>query len=218
MAMLITLQECKDFLGIADASQDVFLTTQINVISEAIENYTGRKFVEAAYTETYYREDVDKLRNFSSAWLYHYPTIAVTSILGDGVDISDNTRVYKTRGLIKKSDYSFHHYDEVEFQYTAGYPDIDANTTGVPYTIKDVVFNLVQERYNKSNAGIPLNFGNNVQRMSIPGTISIDFDYTLSTNDRKNSFGMILGDYGNVIDHFRSERSIVGTIAETIVE
>ena len=34
----------------------------------------------------------------------------------------------------------------------------------------------------------------------------------------KNGFGMILGEYGNVLDHYRSERSLIGNIMETIVE
>jgi hypothetical protein len=57
---------------------------------------------------------------------------------------------------------------------------------------------------------VALNFGSNVQRISVPGVMGIDFDYTLSTNERNNKYGMILGDYLNVFDNYRSERTLVG--------
>ena len=70
---------------------------------------------------------------------------------------------------------------------------------------------VVDERNNKINNIAP-NFGSNVQRLSIPGTMSIDFDYTLQANERSSSFGMFLGNYINVVDYYRSERVAIGQV------
>ena len=67
------------------------------------------------------------------------------------------------------------------------------------------------ERYNKKSSGVDLNFGSDVQRVSIPGAISIDFDYSLSNNERKSAYGVILGSNSNILDDWRSERSVIGS-------
>jgi len=88
----------------------------------------------------------------------------------------------------------------------------------IPTIILTVLDSLVQERYNKKVAGVDLNFGSDVQRVSIPGTISIDFDYSLSNNERKSSYGSIIGSYANILDDWRSERSVVGNSTLQFVE
>lgn len=209
--MLVTLVAMKDYLGITNNDYDDFLTTQIGVVSEAIESYCGRKFESATYTETIYKEDMNHRSKFNEMLLFHYPVSGLNAVSADGVDILANCRLYASTGRVLNTESLFTYYESVEFNYDAGY-------TTIPLTIQDVVFNLVEERYNKKTNGISMNFGNNVQRMSIPGAISIDFDYTLSANERKSGFGMILGDYLNVLDHYRSERALIGKIKETIVE
>jgi len=99
---------------------------------------------------------------------------------------------------------------ELEVEYTAGYSDI-------PSVIEDVVFNVVEQRYNKKASGVALSFGNDVQRVSIPGVMSVDFDYTLQANERQSKYGMILGNYGNVLDPWRSERALIGEIKDNYV-
>ncbi len=47
--------------------------------------------------------------------------------------------------------------------------------------------------------------------------MSIDFDYTLQANERKTGFGMILGNYVNILDQYRSERPLIGAIKENYV-
>lgn len=208
--MLVTLQEMKDYLGLTGVDYDTFLTEQIQTISEAIENYCGRKFTQASYTEIFYKDDMERGTAYYDFYSFHYPVISLTSILGDGEDITSNCRLYKDQGRIKNPITGFNLYEEVEVSYDAGYVDI-------PMPIKDVVYSLVEERYNKKTTGVGINFGNNVQRMSIPGTISIDFDYTLNSNERKSGFGMILGDFLNVLDFYRSERALIGKIKDSVI-
>lgn len=207
--MLVSLADIKIYLGIApsDTSQDVFLTLQIQIISEAIENYCRRKFNVHEYTQTFYSSDYGRSSYIDLAM---YPVLEIDSISQDSVDLEPGYRLQKAIGRISRSE-GFFWGTETEIIYTAGYVTL-------PAVIASAVYSLVQERYTKKNSGVPLNFGSDVQRVSIPGTISIDFDYTLTNNDRKTPFGLILGNYLNILDYYRSDRAIIGNSKLTYVE
>jgi hypothetical protein len=112
--------------------------------------------------------------------------------------------VHGPSGRIIKTDGTyFFGAEETVILYDAGYETL-------PSTIQSVLDSVVQERYNKNTSGVDLNFGSDVQRISIPGAISIDFDYSLNNNDRKSAFGVILGANLNILDPYRSERAILG--------
>ena len=224
--MLVTLDAMKNYLGIdpADTSQDQFLTDQINLISSTVENYCRRKFESSSYVQTFYYSDFSGDKEL---FMFHYPVSAVSSVkeITDSIPAVENIvdpseyRIKKESGSIKRI-YSgipsnwFMNLDsigKIEISYTAGY-------SSIPLEIQSVVFSLVAERYNKKTSGISIDFGNDVQRVSIPGTISIDFDYSLQANDRNNAFGMILGNYANVLDYYRSERTVTGEIKENYID
>lgn len=200
--MLVTLADMKTFLGITSNTYDTFLTEQISLVSEAIEAYCRRSFNVATYQQTYYKSDYPPGPNILT---YHYPVKTLTSIVEDGVTLaSTEYRVNKPTGIITRKNYcNFFIADETVVTYDAGY-DL------LPEPIKSVVYSIVQERYNKKTIGIDLNFGSDVQRISIPGAISIDYDYSLNANERANAFGAILGTQINVLDYYRSSRAIVG--------
>lgn len=230
MTMLVSLSDMKDYLGETTNTYDTFLTNQITIISDSAEGYCARKFLSATYTQTYYGRDFDKDNDAENLFTYHYPVTSVASVKeiekdGDGVDINTTTLTtdeflfHPESGKFKKTtrdgyqrfwftEYGYN--SRVEIEYTAGFA-----TTPTP--IQDVVYNLVEQRYNKKVAGIDINFGQDVQRLSVPGVMSIDFDYTLQSNERKTAFGMILGNYVNVLDMYRSERKLVGEIKENYV-
>lgn len=200
--MLDTLSNVKTRLGITTNDDDTFLTTQITLVSEVIETYCRRKFAEANWIQTFYCEDINSPLELP---LFYYPVSAVTDMVIDDVafDVAD-LRVHKPTGTLKKVDFSRFYGKEIVVSYTAGYATI-------PAPILAVLDGIVGERYNKKKAGIDLNFGSDVQRISIPGAISIDFDYSLVNNERKSSFGSIIGSYANVLDAYCSERSVVGS-------
>lgn len=217
---LVTLANLKEYLGIdaLDVSKDDFLNSQIALFDETVLNYCNRVFEQTTVTETIYYDD---FKNAREHYLYHHPVISITSITEKHPDNSDvvttsfrlNKRVGKIE-IIDQEHYQrswlFQNYNagaSLEIVYEAGYAT-------VPQEIQEAVKALIQVRYNKSESGVDLNFGNNVQRMSIPGVMSIDFDYTLNNNERKNKYGMILGDYLNVFDSYRSERVIIGERSE----
>jgi hypothetical protein len=136
--------------------------------------------------------------------LFHYPLISVDSITEDGVVLgAEKYRVHKDSGIVLHLDGVFLGAEETIVAYTAGY-------AAVPSPILSVLDSIVQERYNKKMSGVDLNFGSDVQRISIPGAIAIDFDYSLSNNNRSTPFGVVLGSNINILDYYRSDRVLLG--------
>lgn len=212
--MIVTLAEMKTYLGIADASYDSFLTQQLTMVNSAIENYCGRKFDPITYTETIYKDELLQKNYLDKIYLYHYPVNSVTSVTDeDGKTYT--IRLQSDVGKIVNVEDGdktqwFYDHDELTIVYEAGF-------TTMPEDLKQAVYSIVSESYNKKINGIDVSFGNNVQRVSVAGVMSIDYDYTLTSNDRSSAFGMILGDWLNVVDFYRSERALQGKIEETYV-
>jgi len=218
---LVTLGKVKEYVGETTTDNDDFINDQIAIISEAVEGYCSRKFEQATYTQTFEAQayqDVDKYKIHT----FHFPVISIASVKeidGTSEETITTYLLEKDKGLIRRTDDSnyrtqwfgvYGHNSKVEVVYDAGYAT-------VPLIIQDTVCALVAERYNKKIAGVNIDFGANTQRVSIPGVMSIDFDYTLQANERTVRFGMILGNYVNNLDHFRSERVITGEIRENYV-
>lgn len=196
--MLVTLANFKTYAGISGTTYDTFLTEQITVISDAIEGYCNRVFAQTVWKQTYYSKDYK--RPVGDLTLWQFPVASVTSIIQDGTTIDSATyRIHKPTGIVTRDD-GFLYGEVTEVIYTAGFATM-------PSPVTNAVYELVNERYNKKVSGVQLNFGSDVQRISIPGAISIDFDYTLNNNERKNAFGQLLGSQVNVLDYYRSERA-----------
>jgi hypothetical protein len=217
--MLVTLAKLKDTLGIVTSDYDSFLTSQIQFVSDAIEAYCSRKFEQGNYVETFYREEWLKENNEINKQLklFCFPVISVSEVkefsgpndlVGEAVT---DFRLHPQTGLLTRFNQESWYYgansfytgaDTIRVTYVGGYAT-------VPEIIQQTVISIVGERYNKKKSGIDINFGSDVQRISIPGAISIDFDYSLQNNDRKTAFGTILGNHVNVLDYYRSERTLV---------
>lgn len=229
--MLVTLDDTKNYLGISlvDTTYDVFLNSQIAFLSEVISNYCRRIFDQTDYVEEFYIDNYDPLED-KKLWTFHYPVNSITSInevlTFDGVDEltlipAEEYLVHNRSGMVERfSDYgirqrwfqnmSIGNKARIRILYNAGY-------STVPLDIQNVVFELIEERYNKKKSGISLNFGNDVQRLSVPGVMAIDFDYSLQNNERKSKYGMFIKGYTNILDVYRSERAIKGMIREEYV-
>jgi hypothetical protein len=201
--MLDTLANVKARLGITGTTYDTFLTQQIQLVSDVIEGYCRRKFATATWKQNLYKEDNCVVRRFV---LFHYPVQEITTLKEDGETAdSDTYRLNKPSGTITGVDgRGFFYASDTEITYVAGYDTI-------PSPILDVLDSVVQERYNKKTSGVSLDFGNDIQRISIPGAISIDFDYSLSSNERTSAYGTVLGTKANILDDWRSERAIIGS-------
>lgn len=223
---LVTLSDMKAYVGETTTTYDVFLQEQLDLYSSAVENYCGRVFTSTAYTQTYYKNDFPvELQNMI---LYHYPATTITTVKEitslDGVDtdsVTLDSYMYRVNGRkgtmlrlcsgIPQHWFATLSYDDrVEVAYTAGYATI-------PLEIDATIKQLVAEKYEKNKSGIPLNLGPDVQSIAIPGVINIAYDYSLQANERKNKFGMLIGNYANVLDSFRSERALLGEVRENYV-
>lgn len=200
--MICTLAEIKTALGISDTSEDAFLTRQGQLVSDAIEAYCKRRFLTGTYTQTFYADEHEPSKELVLA---AFPVASITSVTVDNVVMdSSEYRLNPAAGILIRP-YGWHRCTKTVVVYAAGYAQ-----GSIPSNVKEVVYNVVGERRSKKNAGIDLNFGSDVQRISIPGTISVDFDYTLANNDRTTPFGSIIGNYLNVLDFYRSDRAVVG--------
>ena len=225
--LLVSLVDMKAHLGEVTTTYDDFLTEQLTLISAAIENYCGRLFTENPYIQTVYYNDIRVEEITSDLYMYQYPITTLTSITeyenASGTPVptilnANQYRVHQPSGTIYRIDqgYKVNWLTDktidsyIEFSYISGYNPI-------PPEIDSVVKSLVEERYNKKINGITFDFGSDVQRVSIPGTISVDFDFSLQSNERESSFGMIIGNYGNVLDFWRSERAVIGNIRDNYV-
>lgn len=203
---MMSLDDLKNYLGIplGDTTWDTFLSQQEAVVSDAIERYCGRKFNKMDYTQTMYKDDYSPRKEVQ---LYGYPITALTEITIDG-EVQDLTkiRVQNEVGNIASPCGFFNPYQGCTyvFKYAAGYDPL-------PPTIIYVLTSIIGENLNKKKAGIDLNFGKDVQRVSIPGTIAIDYDYSLQNNEESTLMGAILGNYLNVLVAYKSERVIVGS-------
>lgn len=202
MAALDSLVNVKARLGITTNDDDVWLQNQINYISSIIEAYCGRIFTQDEYIQTFYREDFVKRSPLLD--LYHYPVSAVEEIIVDDVekDISE-WRLNKPTGYLTNLTTSWPQGSVMKVQFTAGYA-----AGQVPLPVLGVLDSLVGERYTKKKSGIDLNFGSDVQRISIAGAVSIDFDYSLSNNERSSAYGSVIGNNANILDHWRSDRAV----------
>lgn len=200
--MLDILTNVKSRLGITTAQYDTFLTQQIALVSEVIEQYLGRKILTASYTQHFYCTDY---RKSPLMQLLCYPVKSISSITEDGVVLDPSCyRLHKPTGSVLRTDHrGFFWAEETVVAYSAG---LDS----CPTPILSVLDSIVQERYNKQVSGIDLNYGNDVQRIAIPGALQIEYDTSAQHNGSATAFGTILGSQTNVLDPYRSERAILG--------
>jgi hypothetical protein len=215
----------KLYLGITDTTKDTFLNQQIALISDTIEAYCSRKFASTQYIQTFYREELEDLGlTVNEVVCYHFPLISVDNIITKQLDtdvgeaVTDyrihkpSAKIIKKRFLTSYTLPLFYYGNNIlEVTYTAGYATI-------PATVTQVVYDLVKERFNKMTNGIDLNFGSDVQSIAIPGVINIQYDFKLQNNKRDSAFGVILGNSANVLDFYRSERAVVGSLRLAYVE
>jgi|TARA_R110000851_G_scaffold91621_2_gene199982 hypothetical protein len=205
---LVSLVDMKTYLEIPalDTTYDVFLQDQLDVVSAAVEGYCARKFETGSYVQTFYKDELEKPQK--ELLLYHYPIQTITSVVEDGEAITDYRVLNNTGKIVRPNKFLIG--EELAVTYNAGFTDI-------PLPVVSTVRTLVEENYNKKVSGVALNFGSDIQGISIPGTISIQYDYTLQSNERANAYGMILGNHANVLDLYRSERAVIGTIGNQYV-
>lgn len=203
--MLVSLSDMKTYLNLSSSTYDTFLTNELTMLSAAVEGFCARKFLTNEYRQTFYARDFKLLPKKLN--LYHYPVISIESIEEDETAIAvADYRLQKPSGIIIHNSSFLNCADELIVEYTAGY-----TYANIPPMISQAIKTLCKERYDKKISGMDVNLGREVQRMSIVGVISLDFDYSLSYADREVKFGQVLGSQLNMIEPFRSERTMGGS-------
>lgn len=103
-----------------DTEDDDRIQTLINLISDRIEYWCGRKFKEATYTDEKYDGNGDNY-----LFLNQYPITEFTEIKRDNTAIpSSNYKVYKNQGYLLKETYWTSGYQNLKATYKAGYATI----------------------------------------------------------------------------------------------
>jgi hypothetical protein len=213
--MLDTLSNVKTRLGITTTDWDTFLTNEIQLVSDAIEGYCGRSFAQRSWSQTFYNEEHHPSKQIV---LYHYPVTSIASIIEDTNPPSSPTpapvdptiyRFHGPTGIINANRWQaktffYPFLYSTTIVYTAGY-------AAIPTPILCVLDSVIQERYNKRTSGVNLAFGSDVQSITIPGSIAIQFDFSLKNNLRTSTYGVILGVNANILDPWASERQVLGS-------
>lgn len=165
---LTTVQRVKDFLGITVATHDTILERIINQVSDFVENYCDRTFVETAYSnELYDGTGTDKLflKNFPISSTATFTLQVRTSSQNvsnfDSID-SDLFFIDYTTGILETNGWGFYerpqHY---RISYTAGYAFKNnaatlvtlesLNIGDLEFAVWKLVANAFEMRKNTSN-------------------------------------------------------------------
>ena len=133
--MILTLADFKTYIEINDTNSDTRLTMLLeNAYSEA-ENYTGRVFDNAPYTE--YHKFSYTLDGF---YVDNIPITAITSITIQETSLTENTDFYydADTGLIKLvSTWTPDDWRDIKVVYTAGY-----TTDTFPNDLRSAIFQM----------------------------------------------------------------------------
>jgi len=143
---LTSLEKVKEFIGITDTSQDTFLGTLLDGVSDAIETDCRRAIALGTYSEKFDIE-YDYTEDFL---VTNSPIQSVVALTDNGTLLAETTDYYwESYGYIHRypEDYYFTTgLRKVEITYVAGYDPI-------PDDVQLVVQKLVAQIYNTRDTG-----------------------------------------------------------------
>ncbi len=132
---LVTEQEAREFLWTdnAEASHDASeldnMRRLINMVSDAIEKWTGRYFINHGDIVEYHDGGHEEI------YLRHYPVVGTPAVEENGSALdASNWDLYPDMGLLaRKSGVWYTGRHKVKVSYTAGY---GADTTAIPDDVR----------------------------------------------------------------------------------
>ncbi|NIM22366.1 MAG: hypothetical protein GTN64_08130 [Candidatus Latescibacteria bacterium] len=145
---LTTLPAVKEYLSITASKDDREFKHLINVVSRDCQEYCGREFLKATYTDEKYDG-----KGTSTLNLRNYPIIQVTKLVGyrDGIELieGDHFEVYAARGqIVLLGDNKFPiSVLGITITYDAGYDGIP----NLPEELKFSIDMAVAHLYNEQN-------------------------------------------------------------------
>lgn len=163
---MITLEKLKRYLNIQDDAQDTLLQECIDAAAAYSDSYTGRKLLQADYTEHVQRV----YSNFDERIFYvkNYPVIAVNKVeyckAGQWIEIDKSKINYESDKIII-TDAALSEFDKYRASYTAGYDakilpegeevikQLDEFFIPMPADLENAMKKLSAEYYYDSAAG-----------------------------------------------------------------
>lgn len=189
--LLTDLQSVKDRLGITDASQDTYLTAQIEYLSTLIANYCERVFCSNSYTQTWETvPDTGFLWGRRSVYTVHTPIITLTSLTVNGAVVADPLVIEKTGQIVAEE---LLQADTISIEYDAGYDPVPAD---VAMAAQD----MVVSRYGNQGSD-PSKL---VRSESVPEVGKVDY---VSSTYYQRGFDPLIGNYGTLLDKYKTERA-----------
>lgn len=160
--MYTELDTVKNVLNIGDTSQDTLLTRLIKSATSFVNEVTHRTFEETTVTEKYAGTGTSELV------LKNYPVSSITEITIDGDTVSSGDyELFEDEGIVFKYDYwtqanntfrygvlldgnTNNRKRNIEVEYTYGYKLPGEANRDFPYSLEQVVINLVTTAYRES--------------------------------------------------------------------
>ena len=160
--MYTELDTIKGILNIDDTSQDALLTRLIESATSFVDKITHRTFGEATVIEKYAGTGTSELV------LNNYPVSSITEItIDDEILSADDYELYVDEGMVYKYDYwtqtnnaftygimldsnTNNRKRNIEVEYTHGYKLPGEVGRDFPYSLEQVVINLVTNAYRES--------------------------------------------------------------------
>lgn len=199
--MLVTLELAKAYLGIpaGDTAQDVWLTIEIEGISDAIETYCQRDFNEDAAP----RQASFQPFESGSLLLPGFPILEVSKVtVTDFEDVAtdlaqgDYFIQYATGLLFKTGTNSWLPYAKVEVTYKQGF-------STVPPLVQRITLDLLKSRYMTQGQDPT----RNVRAETVYEVSSVTYE-SQTAFIAGAGMGGVLGMYASSLDFYRSERAV----------
>lgn len=208
--MLVTLELAKQFLGIpgSDTTQDVWLTFEIEALSDAVETYCQRDFNESAsplsasYTPA----------NPGALLLPGYPILDVSKVTVTAQDgtasdlaLGDYFVKHAVGLLYKTGTNDWSGYKQVDVAYKQGF-------ASAPPLVQRVVLDILKSRYLTKDQDPT----RNVRTETV-------YEVSSTTYESQTAFiagsamGGVLGMYASSLDYYRSEKAVAPFFDEDLL-
>ncbi len=168
----ITLLELmKQLMGVTDNTQDTELAMYLQMAGEAAESYIDNKIVSQSVSENF-------IRNISPIPLRFYPASLITGVVLDGVDQTDDWKLYASEGIYwaTNGDICSDPFEQLTISYNAGFEPVPAD---LAYALSSIAI-----RYEESGgAG-----GTQVKKEVVQGVGSVEY---VTSNDVDGNVGLL---------------------------
>ena len=193
-----TLQNIKDYLGIVDATDDVWLQLTLDAVTDAIEAYCERKFELDADVAEY-----PEAENQQDFYVYRYPLVSIQSMtVDDSAMDSVNMRIV---GNLGKIILAYPRTGDVVLNYTGGYSVIPPS---IVYVINESMKRAYEGKDVSSTTG-------GIKSERIDGVVTtayFDSDSTGDSSGGAENAPDLIAPYAMMLDSYMSDTAVGGVV------